>query len=92
MDFTSFREKLITFFTPEQIGHLDAVALWDAVDTHGKPHDLDTLRTLHYMGRDFICILIADDIFYPGAIERMTGSPMTPERREALIKQIDIEW
>lgn len=93
MTFEQFREKLTPFFTPSQIGHLDAEAIWSALDAHGKPGDMDSMRDLHYMGRDFICNLIADCIETdPTFIEKLAGSPISWEKRKALIKQMDIEW
>ena len=92
MDFTTFREKLIPFFTPEQIGNLDTCAINDAIDAHGKPGDLDSMRDLHFMGREFICNLlydVADDIT---EIKRMFGINMDPIKHAAMLNQMDNEW
>ena len=93
MTFEQFREKLTPFFTPSQIGHLDDEAIQSALDAHGKPGTLDTLRDLHYMGREFICNLIYDYIESdPAFIEKLSGDVIPWEKRKALIMQFDIEW
>lgn len=92
MTATEFREKLHPYFTPAQVGHLDAEAIQSAIDAHGKPADLDTLRTYHYMGRDFICDTIYNYCeIDPEYINQLAGSPIDEDARARLIIQFDIE-
>ena len=77
-----FTEKLTPFFSHYQIEHLDRVALESAQDA-GETHE---------HGRDVIALWIADTADNPSEMYDMLGINMAAEVREALIKQLDIEW
>lgn len=54
---------------------------------------IEGFKTLHDMGRDFICQLIADYIETdPAFIEKLSGDTIPWNKRKALIMQFDIEW
>ena len=96
MTFEQFREKLIPFFTPEQIGNLDKAATESAIDGYSfgaTPEDIKAMMEVFSAGRDLMCEVISDYIeTEPAFIEKLAGSPIPWERRKALIMQLDIEW
>ena len=96
MDFISFYNKLRPYFTPAQIGNFDREAVQSAVDgllfdaTHA---DFNAMKEAFKAGRELICTIIADYIESdPAFIEALAGSPITWEKRKALIMQLDNEW
>ena len=93
MLFSEFREKLIPFFTPVQIGNLDASAAESALYCLGRPRTVDEMAANIDAGRDVVCNLIADYIeSEPDCITRMAGSPIPDDARARLIAQMDVEW
>ena len=96
MTFEQFREKLTPFFTPEQIGNLDRAATESAIDGFSFGTTLEDIKAMKEefsAGRDLMCEVIADYIESdPAFIEKLAGSPISWERRKALIMQFDIEW
>ena len=85
-----FAEKLTPFFTTKQIEQLDRAALESAQDAHAQM-EIDA-KTLHDIGRDFIAVLIYDTAEDPAEMKQCLDIEMTPEAREALLEQFNIEW